>query len=72
MRELKQAEQTKRGCKLCADVEKIAKKGKYPRRHCPYDKCPYHELDGFKTYKDYLISVSDDPVSNIIKELGLE
>lgn len=47
MRTIRQKEKNKRGCIYCADM----KKGK-----CKHDKCPYHELDGFKTYEEYFKS----------------
>lgn len=48
----------KRGCGLCADVckEKVwsREEGKMvTRKYCPYDECPYHELDEFKSYAEY-------------------
>ena len=48
----------KRGCDICADVKKISSWDKHlckyvPRRICPYDECPYHELDDVKCYSEY-------------------
>lgn len=47
----------KRGCYLCADVAKIkfVRGGKYvvTAKACPYDVCPYHELDDAKCYSEY-------------------
>ena len=49
MRHLKPNEKRKRGCMFCADMVKDG------RRHsCPYAECPYHELDGFDSYSQYL------------------
>ena len=36
----------KRGCYDCAD--RVARIG------CRYTSCPYHELDGYATYGEYL------------------
>lgn len=61
MCQLSEEEKRKRGCIYCADIKKI--KGYhvgqvYIKAHsiCPYDICPYGELDKFNTYKDYLQS----------------
>lgn len=45
----------KRGCGICADVIKIDSptKNGYKTKACPYDECPYHELDQFEKYTDY-------------------
>ena len=48
----------KRGCDICADVKKTMswdkQKSKFvPRRICPYNVCPYHELDDIKHYSEY-------------------
>ena len=58
---LSEEEKRKRGCIYCADIKKV--KGYhvgqvYIKAHltCPYDICPYGELDNFNAYKDYLQS----------------
>ncbi len=46
----------KRGCDLCADVMKVKAKVNYEiltRKVCPYDVCPYHELDDVESYFQY-------------------
>ena len=54
MRYLKEKEQKKRGCSCCLDA--VMKKSYYGfvSRHCPFDECPYHELDEYDTYREYL------------------
>ncbi len=46
----------KRGCEICADVVKAKRhyngETTYPKA-CPYDECPYHELDDVKNYSEY-------------------
>lgn len=57
MRSIVDCNQNKRGCYLCADVVKMKfmRNGKYvvTAKCCPYDKCPYHELDNVKSYSEY-------------------
>lgn len=46
----------KRGCYICADITKIkcnVNGNMVTRKCCPYDKCPYYELDDVKCYSDY-------------------
>ena len=46
----------KRGCDLCADHIKVKAKVNYEvltRKVCPYDECPYRELDDVKKYSEY-------------------
>lgn len=45
-RELTSQEMKKRGCRWCLDY----RRGK----RCKYFECPYHELDGYSTYEQYL------------------
>ena len=49
MRIVSATERIKRGCEYCTDF----KKNKNIGSRCKYNKCPYKELDGFKTYEDY-------------------
>lgn len=63
---LKENEYSKRGCEYCADNaghgHKIFKYKSKRKSYlavtikCPYDECPYHELDDFDSYADYLDS----------------
>lgn len=48
MKKIKAAEKRKRGCDYCADV--------IGRWKCPYEECPYKELDKYSTYGQYLKS----------------
>ena len=62
MRELTREESNKRGCRFCRNIRRVKgykKEGsKWPIRLfvCPFDECPYHELDEHETYDDYLDS----------------
>ena len=44
----------KRGCDYCADMVMIKKNGGENTHGCIHMKCPYHELDNYKTYDEYL------------------
>lgn len=44
----------KRGCEYCTDMVIISKKQTYIIRGCIHSECPYHELDNFKSYNEYL------------------
>lgn len=67
MRKIHNEDARKRGCRWCADsLKPEGRKG----RMRPYDECPYHELDQFESYREYLKSVKDDPVSKFLKLLG--
>lgn len=54
MRKIHNEDNVKRGCRYCADS--IKPEGKI--RVCPHEECPYHELDNYKTYHDYLKETS--------------
>ena len=53
MRWLSHDERVKRGCAFCTDV-KNDKIGTGSVQFCPYRECPYHEMDEFETYTQYL------------------
>lgn len=53
-------EMRKRGCHYCADFN----------RSCPHDKCPYHELDEFKTYDEYMRKSEKNGLVKLLEELG--
>ena len=55
MRILPTQEEIKRGCDYCAHVnDYCAHVNDTVKKVCPYDECPYHELDEFDTYSEYL------------------
>ena len=64
MRKIHLDRKRKRGCGYCLDFIPSGKVGK--RSKCPYDECPYHELDDVKTYDEYAESVSDTPIAEMI------
>lgn len=58
MRRLDKKEVGLRGCPYCTDCVQRHTSG-IPRRFCPYDECPYHELDQYKSYRHYLRSTTN-------------
>lgn len=48
-RSVSYAEQHKRGCKFCLHY----------KGGCEFEKCPYRELDKYKTYNEYLEATHD-------------
>lgn len=71
MRIVHNKERYKRGCAYCADALMIKDKKGQNRRACPYNECPYQELDEFKNYGEYLKAKGSDTMSAIMRELGL-
>lgn len=50
-RKIKGREKFKRGCDYCLDVRE-----EMHTYYCPYEECPYHVLDKYEFYEDYLAS----------------
>ncbi len=55
MRVVPYYEKSKRGCQYCLDSGRIRGSSGI-RFGCPHDKCPYHVLDKYKTYEEYMTS----------------
>lgn len=60
MHKLSNEEKDKRGCLYCMDRENAKTINKSALSDedekgslCPYNRCPYRELDKYKRYKDY-------------------
>lgn len=52
MRQLRKTEMCEKGCEYCEHM-----KDKTAKTHlCPFETCPYTELDGHASYIDYLKS----------------
>lgn len=51
----------KRGCAYCTDFVNMA---------CKHEECPYHELDGFKTYDEYLKKGKKNGLVKMLEDLG--
>jgi hypothetical protein len=59
-----------RGCGYCADVIPYEDKGTWrTKSKCPYDECPYHELNSVKSYEEYIKEVSDVSIPRLINRL---
>ena len=58
MRVLAPSEMHKRGCIYCLDYTKRKAEPDSTKKSyvCIHDECPYHELDPYKTYTQYLKS----------------
>lgn len=68
MREITFEERRKRGCWYCLDFARV--KMKYAVHWCcPYAVCPYHELDKYEKYGDYL--KHEAPLGRLSVLLGL-
>lgn len=57
---VKQDEQKARGCRYCGHT----RNGWW----CPFDECPYHELDNFVKYQDFM-RATEATVPQIIRKL---
>ena len=55
-----QAERDQRGCQFCEDS--------YKGWMCPYEVCPYTEMDGFTKYEDYIKSIGSESMSWLIRK----
>lgn len=55
MRLIKTTEKKKRGCESCKDKGLMYANGAV-RSACPYEECPYHVLDKYDTYEEYMES----------------
>lgn len=59
---LKKSERDKRGCNDCANMIRT-ELGNGVTHTCPYEECPYHELDKYNTYEECLNS-EDSKIKN--------
>ena len=59
-RVIRKDEQMARGCRFCAD----SRNGWW----CPFEICPYHTLDGFVKFQDWL-KANEATVPQIIRKL---
>ena len=57
---LKQEERRQRGCDYCEDCHK--------KHWCPYEFCPYTEMDGFTKYKDYMEATGGESVRKLLRK----
>lgn len=55
MRPLAFKEKVQRGCFYCIDRKRV-RTASGVSTNCPYDECPYHVLDKYETYEEYVES----------------
>lgn len=55
MRKVLGFEKKQRGCQYCADM-KLGRFDGESRTCCPFAVCPYHVLDKYKSYEDFMAS----------------
>ena len=55
MRVVPSYEKKKRGCQYCKNSGRIRTGGGI-RTGCPFDECPYHVLDKYDTYEQFMAS----------------
>ena len=67
MKALDKKEMKQRGCVHCTEMKRKKRKG---GNFCKYSQCPFHELDGYKDYRDFLDS-EESKIPNLEKLLGL-
>ena len=67
-REIRDTERMQRGCHYCIDSITPIKKINL-HRGCPYEECPYHELDDVQTYGEYLMKSDKNGLLKILELL---
>ena len=75
MKVLTHKEMNKRGCLYCLDyLKRKAEPTSTKKSHvCKHDQCPYHELDPFDSYAQYLKSEKPTRLKDAITEVfGIE
>lgn len=68
MRFITKKEHQQRGCAFCTDVQSTRgmqydgnNKGLYAKgRACPYNECPYHEMDEYTSYKEFCAALEEE------------
>ena len=59
-----------RGCGYCLDFIPSEGRGSWQTKSkCPYDECPYHELDSVRSYEEYIKSISDVTFGKLLRLL---
>lgn len=55
LRRVMECEKKQRGCLYCYDM-KLGRYNGESRTCCPFNVCPYHVLDKYKSYEDFMAS----------------
>lgn len=72
MRRVTKTEQAKRGCRYCLYVGRMREGKTGMFLACPANKCPFHELDKYNSFADYLKEHGGNKnMVEILKELGV-
>ena len=71
MRVVAQKEKTKRGCVYCMDYAKKRLEPDSTQRSwvCIHDECPYHELDPYDNYVQYLKSPRQSRLQEALEKI---
>lgn len=71
MRDLSSREIDKRGCWYCLDFVKKIKtpQGNKAVKMCIHPSCPYHELDKYDHYSDYLKTKDTEGLNMILQKI---
>jgi hypothetical protein len=62
MRKIRLRERKKRGCEYCTEYVII---NRYIQ--CKHNECPFHELDGHRTYGDYLKTCPEVDIMKLLQ-----
>lgn len=71
MRRIKTPERVKRGCLYCTDAVLVPHFGSH-LRHCPYEECPYREMDNYASYIKYLKATGGDTLVELLRMAGIK
>ena len=61
MRIVYDKEMRQRGCILCQDFKRS--------RNCPYEECPYHDLDEFTTIEEFYDTLPPVDLRELFKNI---
>lgn len=71
-RHITDKEKKKRGCIYCMDTLTGSQQGSYyVGRFCPYEECPYRELDKYDSYGDYIKDTDLRGFAKALEAFGL-
>lgn len=71
MRRVAKREISKRGCTYCSDFQKMRMEPEHTKRVwvCIHDECPYHELDPYDNYSQYLKSENPQRLKDLLVKM---
>lgn len=68
---IRDRERKQRGCIYCLDMQTTGDGTNIAGRYCPYEECPYHELDKYETYDEYMKATDLKGFAKALEALGL-